>query len=123
MRQKKGGFTIVEVILASLILAISLIGGAVFLSANRTNLVYATRQRLATWAAIYKVEQLKSADYTSSLLTAGTTNESLTLNNDPFTRRTIVTDIGGNYKQVTVSMDWGNGKFPLSLTTYIAPKN
>src|SRR5450759_861357 len=54
------GFTLVEVIIATIILGISLLGGVAFFSLNRNNLSYANRQRLATWGAVYKIEQLAS---------------------------------------------------------------
>ena len=120
--KNKAGFTIVEVIIATVILVMSLLGGVVCFSANRKNLAYANLQRLATWNAIYNMERLKSADYAG--LTSGTTTENIFLSGKPFQRRTTIQNIGGgpDYKQVTVAMDWGSGTFPLSLTTYISAR-
>ena len=125
---KKAGFTLVEVIIATIILAISLLGGVAFFSLNRNNLSYANRQRLATWGAVYKIEQLKSATYTDTLLNSGSlTTEILPISGYSFTRKTTITNISGNYKQADVSVSWVQGKFPsslttLSLTTYISDK-
>ena len=114
------GFTIIEVLLSTIILAICLIGGAFFFSANRKNLIYATYQRLAGWSGISKLEELKSADY--SLLTDTITVEGLTISGHTFQRRTTIEDIDGKYKEVKVEMDWGKGTFPVSLTTRISEK-
>jgi prepilin-type N-terminal cleavage/methylation domain-containing protein len=128
---KKNGFTIIEVVVASIILVVSLLGGVVFLSANRNNLVYATNQRLATWSAIYKIEQLKSATYTDTGWDAilnntfpGSTTENLPISGKSFIRKTTITDIGvgPDYKQATVEMNWGKPTPPVSLTTYISAK-
>jgi type II secretory pathway pseudopilin PulG len=126
---KKNGFTIIEIVVASLILLLSLLGGVTFFSLNSNNLSYATRQRLATWGAVYKIEQLKSATYTDtyndSILNAGTYGPE---NNNPpipgysFTRTTTITNMAAGYKQVTVSVNWGKPTPPVSLTTYISPR-
>ena len=127
---KKAGFTLVEVIIATIILGISLLGGVAFFSLNRNNLVYANLQRLATWGAVYKIEQLKSVTYTDTLLNTGSlTTEILPISGYSFTRTTLIADIdvAPYYKQATVSVSWVQGKFPsslttLSLTTYISDK-
>jgi len=124
---KKNGFTIIEVVVASIILIISLLGGVIFLSANRSNLAYASQQRLATWGAIYKIEQLESATYadTNPLLYVGTTSEpSLVISGKSFTRTTAISypETGKDYKQAIVSVSWPQGKAPVSLTTYISDK-
>jgi len=122
MRLKKSGFTLIEVILASIILIISILGGTAFFSINRKSLVFATCQRLATWSAIYKIEELKSMDYAAlALLPSPTTENNLSISGKFFQRKTTISDIGG-YKQVTVAMDWGQGNFPVSLTTYISDR-
>lgn len=117
---KKAGFTLVEVIVATIVLVISIIGGTAFFFLNRNNLSYANRQRLATWAAVYKIEQLKSMNY-SDLPTADET-ENPTISEYSFTRTTTITDISGHYKQADVSVSWVQGNLPSSLTTYIAEK-
>ena len=117
------GFTLVEVIIATIILILSLLGGVAFFNLNRNNLSYANYQRLATWAAIYKIEELKSMPYPP----AGTSDtwqyKSVTFTRVP----TIVNDPTGNYKQATVSVSWVQKSFPssltkLSLTTYISER-
>ena len=129
--KNKSGFTIVEVIIATIILVISLLGGVAFFSLNRNNLSYANRQRLATWAAIYKIEELKSMNY-AALVSPSTTIEPpppLTISGYSFTRTTTITNPvpGLDYKQATVYVSWNQGNFPpspttLSLTTYISEK-
>ncbi|MFH2068225.1 MAG: prepilin-type N-terminal cleavage/methylation domain-containing protein [Candidatus Omnitrophota bacterium] len=122
---KKAGFTLAEVIIATIILIISLLGGIAFFSLNRNNLSYANRQRLATWGAVYKIEQLKSMNYSDmELLLSPAIENNLNISGKIFTRKTTITDIGAgpDYKQVTVEMGWNPGSFPVSLTTYISPK-
>jgi len=120
----KKGFTIIEVMIASLILLISLVGGTVFFFSNRRNLVYATRERLAMWSALYKVEELKGRDY--SAVNPG--SENISLSGISAQRITTVEEIDADeppdgtadYKQVMVKVNWGNGE--TSLVTFIAPK-
>lgn len=120
MRLKKSGFTLIEVILASIILIISILGGTAFFSINRKSLVFATCQRLATWSAIYKIEELKSMDYPPTI----TSDPPWQYKGRTFTRLTTIIDgPTGNYKQVTVSVNWGEPTLaPVSLTTYISAK-
>ena len=125
MTKKMKGFTIVEVTIASLILLISLVGGTVFFFSNRRNLVYATRERLAMWAAMYKMEELKGEDYDK--ISIGEETEDITLSGFPAERITEVVEIDedeppdeADYKKVTVKVDWADGE--TSLVTYIAPK-
>ncbi len=125
---KKTGFTLVEVIIATIILVISIIGGTAFFFLNRNNLSFANRQRLATWAAVYKIEELKNMNYSAlALLPSPAIENNLPVSGYSFTRTTTITDISGNYKQATVKMDWEQPSFPsslrtLSLTTYIAER-
>ena len=117
------GFTLVEVIIATIILILSLLGGVAFFNLNRNNLSYANYQRLATWAAIYKIEELKSMPYPPASVSDTWQYKGVTFTRIP----TIVNDPTGNYKQATVSVSWVQGSFPssltkLSLTTYISER-
>ncbi|MFA5393181.1 MAG: prepilin-type N-terminal cleavage/methylation domain-containing protein [Candidatus Ratteibacteria bacterium] len=119
----KKGFTIVEVIIATIILVISLLGGVAFFSLNRNNLSYADCQRLANWTAIYKIEQLKSMDYPPTI----TFDPTWQYKGKTFTRtttsNTITEDPTGNFiRAYTVSVNWGEATPPVSLTTYISEK-
>ena len=113
------GFTIIEVLLSTIILAISLVGGTLLFSANRKNLTYAAYQTLATWSGVSKLEELKSADYSS--LINGITIETPVISGHNFQRKTTIKDVSG-YKEVNVEVDWGKGTFPVSLTTYVSEK-
>jgi len=111
----------IEVLIASLILLISVIGGVAFFSANHANLIYSTQQRLAIWSAADKLEELKGADYNS----LNSEIENITLSKYTAQRTTTVVDIdedggGTDYKEVTVEVDWGEGND--ALVTYITPK-
>ena len=116
-----------EVIIASIILVLSLLGGIAFFYLNRNNLSYANRQRLATWAAVYKIEGLRSTPYSLLPSPGSTIENNLPVSGYFFTRTTTIADINGNYKQATVRVDWNQLSFPsslttLSLTTYLAEK-
>ena len=128
MLAKKRGFTILEIILASLILVITVLGGAAFLSANKKNLVLANRQNLATWAAVSKMEELKSSPYVSL---ASLPTENITLSGKSFQRTVAVEEIdedadgGTDYKKITVTVTYSGGgvsSVPVSMVTYIAPR-
>ncbi len=118
-RRPPAGFTIFEILLATVILAICIIGGAAFFSANRKSLAYASTKDLATWSAVSRMEELKSAAYAS--LTSGTTTQTITISGRSVQRRTTI-QAGVSLSTVTVEMDWGAGTFPVSMTTYISIK-
>ena len=127
MPTKKAGFTLVEVIVATIILVISLLGGTAFFFLNRNNLSRANLQRLATWCAVYKIEQLKSMPYSDLVLITSPTIENNLPISGYYFNRTTVPVVGPNYTQETVSVSWVQGNLPsslttLSLTTYISDR-
>lgn len=113
--KKQRGFTTIELLLATVVLVIGLIGGSSFFYANRRNLVAARFTRLATWSAISRMESLKAGDYAST----GNTTESVTLDGDTATRTTTVdVPYAVALKRVVVTVSGTGGN--VSLTTYIA---
>ena len=115
----KKGFTVIEALIGTLILAVSLISSTAFYYANRRNTSFANFERLATWSAVDQIERLKGGPY--SLVQSGT--DSVDLFGTPAQRVTTVTPVNENgvqFQQVTVQVTWSNGS--ITLTTYIAQK-
>ena len=61
----KTHFTLIELIIAAVLFVIAIIGIPTFYVANHRNLRRARLKRLATWQAIYKMEKVKSMDYSA----------------------------------------------------------
>ncbi len=109
------GFTIIEFLLAFLIIGIALIGGSAFYYASSKTLVKADITRLATWKAIEKMEKIKGIDYPL----IQNEIENITIGNVQVQRITNVTEnLSPQWKTVTVQVVW-DGK-NLSLSTVIA---
>ncbi len=108
------GFTIIEFLLAFLIIGIALIGGSAFYFASSKTLVKADITRLATWKAIEKIEKLKATDYAS----IQNETEDVTIGNIQAQRITTVSENSSpQWKTVTVEVRWtGNS---ISLSTII----
>ncbi|MCM8758652.1 MAG: prepilin-type N-terminal cleavage/methylation domain-containing protein [Candidatus Omnitrophica bacterium] len=109
------GFTIIEFLLAFLIIGIALIGGSAFYFASSKTLVKADITRLATWKAIEKIEKLKATDY--SLIQNET--ENITIGNVQAQRITTVSENPSpQWKEITVEVRWQRNS--ISLSTIIA---
>ncbi len=118
-KAEESGFTIIEFLIATVVLMIALIATSSFFYANRRDLAYANLERLATWKAIEKIEELKSTNYDS--IQPGTNEETVLLSEANAERHTTVEEVQENsvrFKKVTVEVDWDTGK--VSLVTYIA---
>ncbi|MCM8770233.1 MAG: prepilin-type N-terminal cleavage/methylation domain-containing protein [Candidatus Omnitrophica bacterium] len=118
MRKGDPGFTIIEFLLAFVILSIALIAASVFPYASSKNLHQADTSRLATWKAIEKIERIKGSDY--SLIQDET--ESITIGNISAQRITSVSEnVSPSYKIVNVKVTWGNlgSQEEISLSTII----
>ena len=119
----KYGFTLIELIAAFVILSITLVGMASFYFANHKNLLWATRERLATWKAIDKMEELKVVNY-ETLETLP--EENFTLYRVPAKRKVEIEEIdedsdgSTDYKKVTVKITWEQKE--TVLITYISPR-
>lgn len=115
MKRLSKGLTIIEFLLAFILIGIALIGGSAFYYAGSKSLVKADITRLATWRAIEKIEIIKAMDYSS--IQGGT--ENITIGNVQAQRITSVSENASpQYKSVTVQVVWtGN---TVSLSTIIA---
>ncbi len=124
---KKGGFTLVEVLLATIILAIGLIGASAFYYANRRNLYNARLERYATWSAVEKMEMIKGKSYSSLEEEIVTEDIEIGDINNPVPAEitTAITDeeeeADISYKSVNVTVSWSQGEEnkEVSLNTYI----
>ena len=113
--------TLIEVMVAVLILTIVIIGSSFLFVTGRSQISRWERCRIATQLAAQKLEELKADDYYS--IVVGDTEESLSLENVSYSR-SIHTEDAGSYKEVTVTVSWGpiGSEHNVSLVTFIAPK-
>ena len=84
------GFTVIEVLVAAVIIAVALVGLAgLFPTAYRT-VDWSGEETVAVTLSKQRLEWLKNQPYTSAPLAAGTTTENLAGNNAGYTRQTVV---------------------------------
>ncbi|HOL21307.1 MAG TPA: prepilin-type N-terminal cleavage/methylation domain-containing protein [bacterium] len=119
MKRWKKGFTLMEVLLATVIIALGFIAGAAFYYANRKNLYNARIERYATWSAIEKIEEVKG----KSSLQEEETTENITLgeHNIPAKRILNITEPEDDdlIWKVEVKVRWEGNK-EVSLNTYLS---
>ncbi len=118
MRFRKG-FTLIEVMLSILILAIVMIGGAAFFTYGSSQLRMSKHSRLALELAGEKIEKLRAVGFSGL---ANETENGLPLGDFSATRRTTVLGIDedgdsiDDYKKVTVTVSWNEGSTPEAVT-------
>ncbi|MHB1862541.1 MAG: type IV pilus modification PilV family protein [Gemmatimonadaceae bacterium] len=106
----RDGFTLIEVVIALLILGMALLGLALFVSRMAHAATFSRLLGTANELAADRIETIKSATTYSTLDTrfAGTETSISGLGNSGFTRQTIIRHIGGgtsdslDYRIVTV---------------------
>ena len=113
--------TLIEVMVAVLIVTIVIIGGSLLFVTGRSQINQQKQYRAATYLAAQKLEELKAGNY--GAITVGDTEESLSLEDLSYSRSTHTED-AGSYKEVTVTVSWGltGNEHNVSLVTSIAPK-
>lgn len=118
MKNCKKGLTLIEVLLASVMIALGFIAGSVFYYANRKNLYNARLERYATWAAIKSMEEIKGM----SNLTEEEKREAITLGeyNIPAERIISITEDENDdlIWKIQVMIRWGENS-EVSLYTYL----
>ena len=117
-------FTLIELMLAILILTIVIAGGSFLFVGGRSQINLQKHYRVATQLAAQKLEELK-ADNTVSYdsIVVGETEQSLSLEDLSYSRSTRIENVG-LYKKARVTVRWGQigNEHNVSLVTFIAPK-
>ncbi len=121
IRKSKKGTSLVEVMVAALILAIVILGGSYFYVGSTNQINLREQYRAASRLAGQKLEELKASSYDA--VTIGEVQDSLTLENSTYSRSVVTEDLG-LYKKVVVTVNWGpvGMERNVSLVTLIAPK-
>jgi prepilin-type N-terminal cleavage/methylation domain-containing protein len=122
---KKHGFTLIEVMIALVILIIGIIGTSSFFYINRKNLYNARIERYATWKAVERMEWVKGLSDIASALPEGEplVEYDISLGDEESaerkTERTQVDDNGVTYDEITITVSWDEDK-NVSINTYIS---
>lgn len=122
MKRCERGFTLIEVLVAIVVMAISLTGVAMMSSSTMVADTSGRQQVAATLLAQEKLEQLRSLRRSDDDWDTGTHSESGldedgTSGGGPYTREwEVEEDYNGrnNFARVTVVVSWGNGEVVLS---------
>jgi len=124
--KNKSGFTLIEIIISILLLAITLAGGmALYFNANKI-MALMVHKKAAMELADKKMEDLRDASYV--LLVVGETSESdlkVAGLNATRTVTVAVPNPNSTYKQVTIEVNWKeadelNDKI-VKLVSYVSP--
>lgn len=118
----ESGFSLIEVLIALLILSIVIAGGGLFFFYARCAIVREGHRRAALQAASQRIEELKATPCNEILESMPFPKEEA--DNLP-PRNTITTEIQdlGGYLEVSVTVNWqDNSPQKVSLVTLIAPR-
>ena len=120
VQNSKRGTSLIEVMIAALILTIIIMGGSFFYVASTNQINLREQHRVASRLAAQKLEDLKAGNY-SDIAVGKTTDDPL---GSGFYSRSTVTEDMGTYKKVTVDVIWGtpDNSHNVSVVTFIAPK-
>lgn len=122
--KNNSGFTLLEIIISILLLAITLAGGmALYFNANKI-MALMVHKKAAMELADKKMEDLRDASYSS--LVEGETNESgLKVAGLNASRSVTVAKPNSNYKQVTIEVNWKEANETadksVKLVSYVSP--
>ena len=105
------GFTLVEVLVAGLVLSVVLLGVAAMTIAASGQLHRGGEQTAATTLVQQRIEWLRNQGYEASDLSAGTTSEALTGTYAGYTRTTTIQDDTprAGVKRIVVATDTPSG--------------
>jgi len=128
---KRRHFSLIELIIASTMLVIAMLGGSAFYFANRRNLTKARIQRQATWEAVNQMEGVKKIlsdenkiDLENDTVYVDGDDGNFTLENRPahWELKIEKQDEGGNIKwfKATVTVSWNGGDDEVEIVTYVA---
>jgi prepilin-type N-terminal cleavage/methylation domain-containing protein len=126
VKQRKcvGGFTLIEVMAAVLIVTIVIAGGSFLFVAGRGQVALQKQYRAAAQLASQKLEELKAGTYASIAVGTTTDTNSPVLEGVSYGRSVNVVN-AGLYKHVTVTVSWlqgtGHNSRNVTMVTCIAP--
>jgi prepilin-type N-terminal cleavage/methylation domain-containing protein len=124
--KNKSGFTLLEIIISILLLAITLAGGmALYFNANKI-MSLMVHKKAAMELADEKMEELRDVSYNSTPLEVGEKSEStLKVAGLNASRTVTVTEPHTSYKQVTIEVNWKEANETadksIKLVSYVSP--
>jgi len=128
------GVSLVEVMIALMIIALVMLGGGMFFFYGRVTIIREAHRRAALLVASQILEELKAADYDGISDTPAVPVDVDNLSEESNPYPTMVTEVeyvddddptdsDQDYKKVTVIVNWHDGTSnSVSLTTLIAPR-
>ncbi|MGH7793339.1 MAG: type IV pilus modification PilV family protein [Candidatus Binatia bacterium] len=118
--KQQGGFTLMEVLVAMVLLTVGLLGVANLTIGIIKGNSYSKNVTTATVVAQQQIEQAQRIGYTNANNLAG--SATVSMGGTSFTRTTTVSDStpAANMKTVIVSVSWNPGNYSMSLNTTIA---
>ncbi len=118
--QQNGGFTLLEVLVALILLSFGMLGVANLTIGVIKGNSYSKNVTTATIVAQQQIEQAQRLGYTNSNSLAG--SATISMGGTTFTRTTTVTNStpAANMKTVSVAVSWNPGNSSVSLNTIIS---
>lgn len=118
----ESGFSLIEVLIALLILSIVIAGGGLFFFYARCAIVREGHRRVALQTASQKIEELKATSYEKILESMPFPKKEVDNLPSGNTITTEIEDLGG-YLEATVTVSWqNNSPQKVSLVTLIASR-
>lgn len=116
----KKGFTLIEVLIGLIILAIGILAIAGMQIVSVKGNFFSSNVTQATILGQEKLEELKNTPYSSADLNIGEHNEG-TLSSTIFSRKYIVAALGSSMKTVAVTVEWlDKTNHKISLNTILS---
>ena len=104
--QSKKGFSLLELLIALVILAVGLLGVAGMQVTSISGNAFSNNVTIATGLAQSRIEELKKLPNSDAALSVGDHDEGLLPGTAIFSRSTNVNDLSPEVKQVTVTVRW-----------------
>ena len=106
MVQSEKGFSLLELVIALVILSVGLLGAAEMQVASVSGNAFSNNVAIATRLAQNKIEQLKKLPYSDAVLGAGDHDEGTLPETTIFSRSYNVNDLSVEVKQIAVTVRW-----------------
>ena len=115
--RKNTGFTLIETLIAMVILAIGILGIWKMHTAVYSTDAYSNHLSQATSLANEQLEDLKAAGY-SSLSNGSNSTQKTGVSGKRYHLQSVIADANGTCKLVTISVGWNNnGSIPASVSS------